>query len=223
MTFRSYRVAAAVALVSCAGPTAAAQDPVPRPPATVQPASAGVIVEPIKDRYVFAPEGKITEVDGDTAVLVGGYGGVLWQESVLFGGGVYTLPNGANDTELTYGGLVIGFVLGDQRRISYGVRGLIGAGRGEVTDTIAFGRPTHQRPGPRGSSMGDLGTLVVSDVTYEEAFMVFEPQADLNVRLGGDWRLTFGLGYRLTSASEYLDDRMQGVSGTVAIRFGGAK
>jgi hypothetical protein len=169
---------------------------------------------------VFAPEGKITEVDGDTVALVGGYGGVLWQESVLFGGGVYTLPGGAHGTELTYGGFVIGFMLGDERRLSYSVRGLIGVGQGEVTDTVSFGAPNPMRPGARGSS---AGPVVVRDVTYEEAFMVFEPQADLTVRLGGDWRLAFGLGYRLTNASEYFDDRMRGLTGTVAIRFGGAK
>ena len=221
MTCRAFRAASAVVLLAWTG-TALAQDaaqsPVPKAPAGPAP----VVVEPIGDHFVFAPEAKATEIDGDVAAIVGGYGGILLQESVLVGGAIYTLANGPSGAELTYGGMVVGFMLGDERRISYGARGLVGIGRGELTDQITFGRSAWPGTSGRGSAWNGVGPLVVRDVRYQETFMVFEPQADLTVRLGGRWRLAFGVGYRLTNASEYFDDRMHGVTGTVAIRFGGA-
>jgi hypothetical protein len=178
------------------------------------------VVERVRDRYVFAPEAKVTEFDNQAAALVGGYGGVLLQGSVLVGGAVYTMPNGPGNAELTYGGLLLGLAFGDERRLTYGVRGLIGIGNGELTSSIRFGVPA--RPMPKGPSSGNSApdSWVVRDVRFDETFMVLEPQAEVALKLSDNWRIAFGAGYRFTNATDSLDERVNGATGSVAIVFG---
>jgi hypothetical protein len=204
-------------------PGARAQDTSAPPQASAQPASPGpLLLEPVRDRFVLGPEAKVAEIDGATTALVGGYGGLLFQGSTLLAGAIYALPSGPNGAELTYGGLLAGVVFGDQRRLTYGVRGLVGLGKAELTSSIRFGVPS--RPTPRESS-GYRGTdaTVVREVRFEETFMVLEPQADVILRLSEHWRMAFGVGYLLTNASDYFNDRIDGVTGSVAIVFGGSK
>lgn len=211
-----------LALALGAPPIAAAQDAAPQvAPPVAAPVHGPLVVEQIKDRYVLAPEAKVTQFDDTAAALVGGYGGILLQGAVLVGGGVYTMPDGPNDSELTYGGLVVGVLFGGERRFSYGVRGLVGIGTSELSTSIRFGVPN--RPMPR--SHGDLGgaDAIVRDVRFDETFAVVEPQAEAAVRLSDNWRLSFGVGYRFTNASDFTNDRINGVTGTVAIVFGSGR
>jgi hypothetical protein len=52
-------------------------------------------------------------------------------------------------------------------------------------------------------------------------FLVAEPQANVLLTLTGWMRLDAGVSYRLISGASLLDDRLGGVSGTIAVRFGG--
>ena len=169
------------------------------------------------------PEAKVTEVDGDTAGLVGGYGGILLQGSVLIGGGVYTLPNGPHDSELTYGGLVVGVTLRRRApRLLRGARTRSASATASSPDSIRFGVPVHPHARRRAELRRAVNRdLVVQKVTFDETFMVAEPQAEVALRLAASWRLAFGVGYRFTNASDYIDDRVNGATGTVAIVFGG--
>lgn len=195
---------------------ASAGEQVPAPVAPQGP----LVLEPIKDRWVIAPEAKVTEIDGTTAGLIGGYGGILLQGSVLVGGAAYTMLNGPRDSELTYGGVMVGVTFGDERRLSYGVRGLVGVGTSQLSTSIRFGAPLHSMPDSR-NSHGFSTETMTQKVRFDETFLVAEPQAEVAVRLAESWRLAFGVGYRFTNASDYTSDRVNGATGTVAIVFGG--
>lgn len=74
-----------------------------------------------------------------------------------------------------------------------------------------------QRP-PHGFNPGNL-----TDRTFRvsENFFVAEPQANVLLTLTNWMRINAGVGYRLIGGTSLLDDRLHGVSGTVAIQFGG--
>ena len=51
--------------------------------------------------------------------------------------------------------------------------------------------------------------------------VVFEPQADLIVRFADWMRLNVGIGYRTEAGADSYDDRLRGVTGSIALQFGG--
>lgn len=177
-------------------------------------------IEPIHSGPVVAPEVRFTEVDGDTGTLVGGYGGWLHDEAFLIGGGGYWLVNHTHDLEMFYGGVVVGWTVPLTGSVRFGARGLVGGGWAEVDDSFEVGVPgLPNRPGRPMPGGGQ--TIVVRHVRFGEDFFVFEPQADVSVRLTPWLRLVGGVGYRVVAAQYDLDDRLRGVTGSLALQFGG--
>jgi hypothetical protein len=190
---------------------AAAQAP---PPA----AQDRLIVERLDNRFVAAGDYKVTQIDGETGQLAGAYAGWLGEDQLLIGGAAYWLADGPDDAEMTYGGLVIGWNTPAERKVQFGARGLVGVGRATLgTDVVNFARFGVRRDG-RGAPAPVPTTQTVRR-RAEEDFFVFEPQLTLAAKLTDHIGITVGAGYRLTGFTEFFDDRLRGVSGSVALQL----
>jgi len=197
--------------------------------------SGQLTIERVEQGFVFAPDARITEVDGRTATLVGGYAGWMTDRTWLVGGGGYWLANQDDDLKMAYGGLVVEYLARSQERIGFGVRGLVGGGSatlgstvGEYFDVDGIGLPV---PDPRhgGASRmirgGRRGPFPISgdtQILVREYFFVVEPQASVIWHFTRWARLDLGIGYRLTAGAGSLDEDLRGPSASVAIQFGGS-
>jgi hypothetical protein len=198
-----------LAIAVCAFPfTAAAQGTAPSGP---------LVLERLENRFIVAPDFKVTEIDGDTGQLAGGYAGWLAEDTLLVGGAVYWLANGPDDAELTYGGLLVGWSTPAERRIQFGARSLVGLGRSE----LGFDVPRFARFGSRPGTAGATPATTTVRVRGRDDFFVFEPQLTLVTKLTEHLGITWGAGYRLTGYTEFADDRLRGVTGSVALQLAG--
>lgn len=186
--------------------------------AAAPPANQGgpMVIDQEQSRFAVAPEFRISKFDGSTARLAGAYGGWLVGDSLLVGGGVYSLTNGSRSRGLTYGGLVVGWQPWSDRLLGLNVRGLVGLGQGTVADTISF---VDRDPRARGTPP----SLTTATVAQSSDLFVAEPQVDLLVRLTKHLHLDVGGGYRLVGASHISDERFRGASGSIALRIGSAQ
>jgi len=114
------RRAILVSVMTCVVPlSAAAQSRAAATPATQGP----MIVETIHSGFLAAPDFKITELDGRTSGLVGGYAGWVTDDTFFVGGGGYWLANtNRNDPEMAYGGLVVQWLALKSGRLGLGMR-----------------------------------------------------------------------------------------------------
>jgi len=206
-----------------------AQDPLP------VPAASAMTIERVEEGVVFVPDARITEVDGRTSTLVGGYIGLMTDRTWAVGGGGYWLANQDDDLEMWYGGLVLDYVVRRHQRIGFGVRGLVGGGRATLGTTAGeyYGVkepvwPTEPHPlrGARMRHPGHGGPFVPltpdTPLIASEYFFVVEPTASVIWHLT-DWaRLDLGVGYRLTAGAGPLDEDLRGPSASIAVQFGGS-
>jgi len=199
-------------------PSAALAQP-SAPPRTQGP----LVLERIENDVVLALDYKVTDVDHRTGQLVGGYGGWLAQDTLLIGGGVYTLANPSRDFELTYGGVLIGWTMPAEHRIQFGARGLVGIGTttlGTDIEQVRFGgRAGNVDPRGRLDARMQAGAPTTVRVRLRDDFFVFEPQLTLVTKLTRAITVHWNGGYRVTGYSS-LDDRLNGPSGSVALQFG---
>jgi hypothetical protein len=199
----------------------------PQPPGTM-------VIERVDQGFVFAPDVRFTEVDGETSTLIGGYGGWMTDRTWLVGAGGYWLANQDDDLEMAYGGLVVEWLSHGTERIGFGVRGLVGGGGATIGSTVGdyfelddIELP-HVDPRFRHASRwirgGRGGASIVADtpLLVHEYFFVAEPQASLILHFARWARLDVGVGYRFTAGAGPLDDELSGVSASVAVQFGGA-
>jgi hypothetical protein len=199
-------------------------------PVTAQPAR--LVVQQVEDGWLAAPDVKFARIDGHDAAIVGGYAGWVHDRALLVGGGAYWLANGRDGAEMTYGGLVVEWLARTDRRIGFGARALIGGG--EATISIASGKVFPPNPvaaqeairfGTKGH--GGSGNMVPgiypAEVQWTDTFFIAEPQVNALLNVTGWCRINVGVGYRLVGGASLLDDRLRGVSGTVAVQFGGGK
>jgi len=207
---------AALALVFVLIPlTAAAQED------ESQQSQGPMTIERVHNTWAIAPDFKVTKVDGTTGRLVGGYGGWVFDDTLLVGAGGYWMTNSTRARDLSYGGAVVEWLQRADRPIGYSLRGLVGFGTSRLSQTIDLVTPPLRRfdrdhDGRRVSTPG-----VPVQVVFRERFFVFEPQADALVRLTRLLRIDVGAGYRLTDGAAGLDRRLRGVSGSVALQIGG--
>ncbi len=195
-----------LAIALCAIPlTAAAQGTAPSGP---------LVLERLENHFIVAPDFKVTEIDGETGQLAGGYAGWLAEDMLLVGGALYRLVNGPNDAELTYGGVVVGWSTPAEHRIQFGARGLVGVGRSE----LGFDVPRVARFGSRRVAGVSAATTTVR-LRGRDDFFVFEPQLTLATKLTEHLGITWGAGYRLTGYTEFAGDRLRGVTGSVALQW----
>jgi hypothetical protein len=217
-----------ITLISWAG-TASAQAPPPSPPAPAGP----LVLEPMHNGFVLAPEVKITRIDRKAEAMVGGYGGWIKDDHLLIGGGAYGTANRKRGSQgLLYGGLVVGWFFNPEQRISVSARTLAGVGR--ATETVTIGIPYCLLPeeylcsSPTfspGSFLPDLpGRYDHFDRDYRVHTTFFaEPEVSVVARVGGRIRLTGGVGYRLT-ADRYrqfnsASRASRGPSGSFSVQF----
>jgi hypothetical protein len=199
----------------------AAAQPAP-PPINQGP----MTVERLHGGWIVAPDVKVTDVDHTTSALAGGYGGWRTAEGLFIGGGGYWLANQASDRKLGYGGMVLGWLPDSDRRIGFGVRGLIGGGEATLGVSMSqlIGVPDLPNVPFGLLNNRDLDRVVRDVVTrqvrYRRDFFVAEPQADVILKLTSRLRLTGGVGYRLIDTDGRDDNRLQGATGSVALQIG---
>ena len=119
------------------------------PAATDSQAVQGpLIVERIPSGWVVSPDVTITEVNKQAATLVGAYGGWLSDRTWLVGAGGYWLANNAHDFSMAYGGIVTQYLVRSDRRIGFGVKGLVGGGDATISASYrdVYGTPIDTRP-----------------------------------------------------------------------------
>jgi hypothetical protein len=180
------------------------------------PATPGpLIVERIQNSFVAAPDVKVTDVDGQTGTLAGGYAGWVIDRTLLIGGAGYWLTNPSDGTEFGYGGLVVEWTMGPRNAaIRFGAKGLVGVGTATLGADLPFARFGGGRDA-RGS------TVINRRILVRDEFLVAEPQATLRWHLMRHLGLNVGAGYRFTGASRGLDERLNGVTGSLALQIGG--
>lgn len=205
-------------LVAVGARTAAAQPTSPG----VDQAQRPLIVERIRNGFVIAPDVKVTEVDDRFATLTGGYAGWVNDDTLLIGGGGYWLANREDGFELAYGGFVTEWLTRRDRRIRFGVRGLAGVGTATLSDEIDVRTlPSFARFGTRSRPTGDPRSFTSTRrFTIQDEFFVFEPNASVLVRMTDRIGLSCGVGYRVIGQAGRLRDRLQGVSGSLALTLG---
>jgi len=211
------RTVVVCALVALTPLAVAAQEP----PAAPQPQNTGpMTVEVQRSGAVIAPDVRLTEVDGDFGTLVGAYAGWLNDGTWFIGGAGYWLANGARDRGMAYGGLVVQWLTGTNRRVTFGARGLVGGGQARLASTVSYpGRGfdwDHHPP------FGGQPTPSTARVIYDQGFFVAEPQIDLIVNITPMIRFGVGGGYRVIGAAGGWDRRLRGATGSVSLQIGGS-
>ena len=182
---------------------------------TASPGAGPLVIERLENHFVVAPDFKITDIDGDAGQLAGGYGGWLAEDTLLVGGAAYWLVNGPDDSEMVYGGLLVGWNTPAKRRIQFGARGLVGFGTATLgTDITHFARF-----GSRRGAANVRPEATTVRVRGEDDFFVFEPQFTLVTKLTNHIGVTWGAGYRLTGFTDFADDRLGGVTGSIALQW----
>jgi hypothetical protein len=201
-----------VALVLGFAAAAAAQDSAP-------PSGGPLVIEPVHSPFVVAPEYKITDIDGHAGHLLGGYAGQLIDDRLLIGGALYTLVDDGHHSDLTYGGVLIGWTMRPAARIRFGARGLIGGGGATLgTDfPIAYIGPDDRR-GYDPRYYGPTSSVV--RVWGHDDFMVFEPQGSAVLRFNEHIGADLSVGYRATAFDDFAGNRLNGVTGNFAVQFG---
>jgi hypothetical protein len=192
--------------------SSAQQDPVP-------PASS-LRIETIKTRFLVAPDIRFGEVNDRAATLAGFYAGWLNDHTLFIGGGGYWLANRDDDFKVAYGGPIIGLMAHGDRKLAFGARTLVGFGNATLSDTLGAFVDEEIRFGnvrnPRGGRAFNASSLVA----VEDNFFIIEPQANALWKIT-DWLgVDAGVGYRLIAGSDLLDDRLRGLSGSIALQFG---
>jgi len=205
---KRFKLAVAVsALLFGRSAMASGQEP---SPGSIQ--SGPLAVTPISKSIVFSPDAKITTVNGETSVLAGGYVGKLTDRTLLIGAGAYWLAGPRDDTNMFYGGLVLGGRVAGTDRVNVNVRGLAGVGWASVTSTFLLKDPRHHvghfdRPGTPTTLRGE----------FSQSFLIVEPEASVAFGLTRTTNLNVGVGYRALNGD--FSDLLRGVTGSIGVQF----
>jgi hypothetical protein len=178
-----------------------------------------LVLEPISDGPVFAPEVKFTRFDHNGGTLVGGYGGWLVDNRLLVGAAFDVLvDHNYHDpvAGMGYGGFLAGWMIPASRVFHAGVRALVGFGEATVTDTFSYPVPLYGRHGVTYPP----GTTVVQQAHFSDGFFIFEPQGTAVVRLSRAFAIDVAGGYRLISGTGIYNGRLSGPSVSVGVRVG---
>ena len=204
---------AAAALLTCAAPASAQQ-------ADQQTQAGPLVVERIQNGWLFAPDVRAADLGGETGALAGGYTGRLYDNTIVFGGGAYFLTNRSDDFKLAYGGPVVEWLARTNRRIGFGVRTLVGFGAATLPVAVAdivderVLASASRRHRVKFGLYDPSGTIAIDD-----GFFIAEPQANVLVNLTRGQRLVFGIGYRATAGAHFIDDQLNGLSGSISYQI----
>ena len=181
--------------------------------AAAQTTQGQLVLERLHNPFVVAPDYKITDIDGETGQLAGAYAGKLLGDILFVGGGFYWLVDGDHGEEMRYGGLVLGWSMPAGRAVRFGARGLVGFG----TAILGVDGQLIGQPRGRLSTRGVPGQTV--RFLAHDDFFVFEPQVNATVQVIPHVGVEVGGGYRLSGATNALEDRLNGVSGSVGVQL----
>ena len=150
-------------------------------------AASAVHAQGMKTEFFLAPEARISRVAGGTAVTSGFNTGWIINKSLILGGTSFgtnygiepkvALTSGETKADFKYRGGMIGW----QFKTSPSLKTSI---------TTVIGR-------------GSLKSLGADKSVLADRFWVFEPMANLTLKLNSFAALSTGAGYRLTAGGEY--------------------
>jgi hypothetical protein len=190
--------------------------------AQTAPAPPQLIVEKIENGWLFNPDVKVTDLDGHTGTLAGGFIGRIHDRTLVFGGGGYWLTNRDDDFKMAYGGAVVQWLALGNRTIGFGVRTLVGGGSATLPrtlgDLVHLNMDAHNM---RNARFGGRPFDPAARVAVNDDFFIVEPQLDVLWNLTSRYRISFGVGYRAIGAAPYLGDQLKGASGSIALQVGG--
>lgn len=221
--------------VSLGGTTPQEQPPAPQEQPPASPAGPVTPIHQVatggeENGVAFSPDYRVADVNHHAAQLLGGYAGVVLSGHLFLGGGGYwQLDYSNNDINLSYGGFVAEWRQWNDRRLGVTFHTLVGGGDARVRNvTYIFGHANYpyadqaNHPDADQNSYQPRAPFDGYYVDYREGFFVFEPEVQLNLRVTRDVRLTAGVGYRVTATDRRAvsGNQLDGVSGTVSVRFG---
>jgi len=201
---------------------ASAADP-QAPPA--KPKTSPVVVERVENTAIFATDFKYTSIDHAAGFLLGGYGGVLLDNTIFLGGGGYWMVNSDDLHGLGYGGVIVEWHLLRSKAASVSVGGLTGFGLARVSYyQPGYGYPTpvpnprHGGMYPPGGGYGHNGYWF-----YDQGFFVGEPQVSVVFKIADGAAIAANVGYRFAAFANHAEDQISGVTAGVSIRFGSSR
>ena len=165
---------------------------------------------------------RLSSIKGNESLLMGAYGGVLINRSVMFGLAGYgltskveldgILPNTNTQKALNiyggYGGIILGIMVASKEVIHLSFPIVLAAGNIDISDNNYFTSVSYD-----------------SDYIVESSkFFVIEPSALLELNVSKMFRIGLGGGYRFVKALELenlSDDDMSNFSGVLSFKFGG--
>lgn len=174
--------------------------------------------EPFTSGGFGAPVLKVTAINGQTSLFVGGRGGWVINKTFVIGGGGYGLVTHTPVSSLTstslqvgYGGGELEYILASDEAIHASFMMLIGAGGAQMhADSLDGGMNNWER--------GNLASTT---------FFVFEPQVNVELNLTRWFRIGAGVSYRYTNGASMTvqqatinDVSLRGVAGVLTLKFG---
>ncbi|TAL70849.1 MAG: hypothetical protein EPN82_00670 [Bacteroidetes bacterium] len=166
-----------------------------------------------------APELKLTQIQGELGLMVGGRGGWIINSTISLGGGGYGLVTSHQiagykppfDTtaylRVGYGGLFVEYINNSNKLIHFTVNTLIGAGGASYTKEFHDGMNWDN-----------------NNWIYESTpFFVVEPGATIDLNVAKFFRISLGASYRFVSGvdlSRTTNKDLSGPSANLAFKFG---
>jgi hypothetical protein len=102
--------------------------------------------------------------------------------------------------------------------VGFSLGALVGGGEARLPTTVSFASFDHD-----GRGADNMPNIVITTqsgtVLLRERFFVFEPEADVSLKLARQVRLAVGVGYRVIGGAFNANSRLQGASGTVSLQF----
>lgn len=154
---------------------------------------------------------KLTEINGETAIMGGGRGGWIINHTFVVGGGGYGLvnnmkPQGISSEkdlllEMGYGGLEFEYIPNSQNLIHYSIYTLIGGG------SVEYRKRAHP-----------FDEAYVSD-----GFFVAEPGVSFELNVTKFFRVGLGTSYRYINGVNLegtSNSELQGLSANLTLKFG---
>jgi hypothetical protein len=168
-------------------------------------------VEDIENGIFGGPAIKVTKINGETAVLVGGRGGWIINHTFIIGGSGYGLVTNVianNPTidrkfiEVGYGGLDLEYIASSNKLVHLSIELLIGGG---------------------GIGFKDNSDDIFSNHNAKESFFVLEPSVHVNLNVTHFFRIAGGVSYRYINGLESslsTNADLSGPSGVLTLKFG---
>lgn len=149
-----------------------------------------VLIPKIKKIGIFGgPNFKIGLINKNVGLFTGGQGGVIFNNSFIIGGGGYDLSTKIDagssfypemDMNMSYGGLILGYINKSNHAVHYNVQFLIGGG------DISWSERNGWFIFKDGEDYQKYG---------QDSYFVFEPSVALEMRLTKFFEMDFGVSY----------------------------